>query len=505
MHKAGTPLRPVVAAFDGPLSGISILLERILHQLLTFVPAHIENTQAALTALKEGFPGGKVPKGTSTVSMDVVALYPSIPIDDGVAAVLKKITEHEEEIDLLGLSKEDIQRLLKLVLENNYFKFDNEVFRQRKGVAMGNHLAPPFAILFMDKLEQDMLRTAERQPCLYKRYVDDCLMGWTHGEQQLRQFIDHCNSQHLNIRFTWDSTSGGVAVPFMDASIAISADHTIHHELFQKPSDSGVNLNFTTALPMGVKMSIATQQFRRAAFLSSDSAAEIRSSAKITTLLQENDYSQEAIEKAYKSSKKPPRGRGRGDDRTIPLKLPFISDTLHSQVSRLSKQSGLPIRVIYQPARNLKSHLVRSAFIPPTCSVHQKFEEQQMREKRTRGKPRDDCISCQSGLKGSTCDRRGVVYLLICKLCNEEYIGETARTPRARLGEHHFQARNKIKQTAWGEHMREKHPEVDINKEPVFTAKILATVEMETKRKIREAIEIRERNPAINRSKGWLV
>ena len=56
---------------------------------------------------------------------------------------------------------------------------------KREGVAMGNHLAPPFAILFMDKIEQNILRTVERQPCLYKRYVDDCLMGWVHGEEQL--------------------------------------------------------------------------------------------------------------------------------------------------------------------------------------------------------------------------------------------------------------------------------------------------------------------------------
>ena len=32
-HKPGIPIRPVVAAFDGPLSGVSIVLERILNHL----------------------------------------------------------------------------------------------------------------------------------------------------------------------------------------------------------------------------------------------------------------------------------------------------------------------------------------------------------------------------------------------------------------------------------------------------------------------------------------
>ena len=84
--------------------------------------------------------------------MDVVALYPSIPIKDGVEAVLDKLDEHEEEIDTGGLSRDEIESLLSLVLQNNCFKFGEKVYRQKKGVAVGNHLAPPlsFAILFMD-------------------------------------------------------------------------------------------------------------------------------------------------------------------------------------------------------------------------------------------------------------------------------------------------------------------------------------------------------------------
>ena len=72
------------------------------------------------------------------------------------------------------------------------------VYRQLEGVAMGNHLAPPFAILFMDKLEQKMLATAEKKP----EFVDDCLMAWLHGEENLKEFIKHCNNQHPHIKFT---------------------------------------------------------------------------------------------------------------------------------------------------------------------------------------------------------------------------------------------------------------------------------------------------------------
>ena len=39
--------------------------------------------------------------------------------------------------------------------------------------------------------------------------------------------------------------------------------------------------------------------------------------------------------------------------------------------------------------------------------------------------------------------------------------------------------------------MREKHLRVEVGKAPIFSAKILPIVKMDTKRKIREAVEIR--------------
>ena len=132
IHKSNAPLRPVVAAFDGPLTPVSILLERILHQLLKFVPAHIKDTTAATRSLRRIFPELKVPKNVIIVTMDVVAWYPSIPIDNGISAVRGKLEWHKDEVDTGGLSIEDIEKLLRLVLNNNFFKFGDKVYRQKK-------------------------------------------------------------------------------------------------------------------------------------------------------------------------------------------------------------------------------------------------------------------------------------------------------------------------------------------------------------------------------------
>ena len=96
--------------------------------------------------------------------------------------MLRKLSLHQEDIDMLGLSLDDIESLLTLILENNFFTFNKQVYRQKHGIVMGNHLAPPLAIIFMDSLEGNMLSTAEKKPEFYKQYVDDCLLAWTHGD-----------------------------------------------------------------------------------------------------------------------------------------------------------------------------------------------------------------------------------------------------------------------------------------------------------------------------------
>ena len=94
--------------------------------------AHIGNSKAITERLKNTFYDMRVPADTIIVTMDVVALNPSIPIEDGIVAVLEKLKRHQHEIDWMGLRIADIEVLTRFVLENNYFKFGQTTYRHRK-------------------------------------------------------------------------------------------------------------------------------------------------------------------------------------------------------------------------------------------------------------------------------------------------------------------------------------------------------------------------------------
>ena len=165
-HKPGLPLRPVVSSSGSPLSNVSVLLERILNQLLRFVPAHLSSTEECVDELRCL---GRLPEDCIVASLDVVSLYSNIPVDEGIDAVMELLAQHREDVDMFFLSLPDARQLLTFVLQSNYFSFGESVYRQRKSLAMGNPLAPPMAIIFMSKLESEALALSPHKPRLYRR------------------------------------------------------------------------------------------------------------------------------------------------------------------------------------------------------------------------------------------------------------------------------------------------------------------------------------------------
>lgn len=67
---------------------------------------------------------------------------------------------------------------------------------------MGTRMAPPYANLFMGKLEHDFLQTQPLTPLLWVRFLDDIMMLWTDGETSLKTFLEQLNQLRV-VQFTF--------------------------------------------------------------------------------------------------------------------------------------------------------------------------------------------------------------------------------------------------------------------------------------------------------------
>ena len=227
-HKPGNPLRPIVSACGDPLDKLSWFLQCILTQLLSFIPAHLTNTQSYLTRLHDTFPNG-LPSQSIVFSFDVCNLYGSIPIQEGIDAVMNLIKTNLNKMNMFGIIIDDLRSLLTHVLINNYVRFNSKIFKQTTGIAMGNRLSPPVAIAFMHYFETSFLSRLKNIPIFYVRYIDDILGVWTHGMDQLNHFFNLMNTHNPSIRLTMDHTGDSGKIAFLDTLITVQAyTHRAH-------------------------------------------------------------------------------------------------------------------------------------------------------------------------------------------------------------------------------------------------------------------------------------
>ena len=79
------------------------------------------------------------------VTINVWSLYTNIPHTEGIQALNRIL----EEAHTFPMKKILICRLAYQVLTKNYFTFNNSLYIQIQGTAMGTRIAPAYANIFM--------------------------------------------------------------------------------------------------------------------------------------------------------------------------------------------------------------------------------------------------------------------------------------------------------------------------------------------------------------------
>lgn len=121
-------------------------------------------------------------------------------------------------------------------------------------------MAPSYAKIFMDRLENSLPDGYHKKPHTWLRYIDEICMIWTEGEEQLKVLSSYFNSAHDTIKFTWDWSHKSVN----HLDVTIISDHgNFTTDLFVKPTDKHQYLDFHSCHPPGRKRSIPYSQALR--------------------------------------------------------------------------------------------------------------------------------------------------------------------------------------------------------------------------------------------------
>ena len=138
------------------------------------------------------------------VSYDVTSLFTNVLLDYKIDLYVEKAFKDNWFCSTydLAISKQYLSELLKIATKDQLFQFNDNLYLQTDGVAMGSPLGPLLANVFLCHVEET-LEQQDKLPSFYRRYVDDTLVV-IKNVAEAEQFLITLNSCHPSIQFTME-------------------------------------------------------------------------------------------------------------------------------------------------------------------------------------------------------------------------------------------------------------------------------------------------------------
>ena len=330
IHKSlhNVPGLPVISYCCTPTENCSEFLDHHLKILMQKRWSYIKDSG---DFIKETRNLGSIPENVILVTGDVEGLYPNIPHEAGLKALRRVLDKREQHT--IPTSK--LIRVADFVLKNNYFDLDGQIKQQISGTAISTKFAPPYACLFMNKIETAFLETQELQPLVLFRYIDDIFFIWARSEQELQTFLRSLNELHTGIKFTYEPSKESIA--FLDLKVSFKNSKIIT-DLYVKSTDRHQYLHYLSAHPKHTKQSVVLSQTLRISRLSSYEESFMEHKANMKSWFLKTEY---------------PEG-------SISAKMDKVKFSNIERKSNSKTQNGIPLVVIYHTLLKSLSSIVNN-------------------------------------------------------------------------------------------------------------------------------------------------
>ena len=435
LHKTGIPMRPVMAATKTVGYGLGKVLTRRLDDLRKS-PYVVKDSFEFVDKIRKSANAEK-----TMVSFDVKSLFTNVPLTYTIDLILDRMYP-KCNTNCQGRSKarqcndcrrrEDFNILLRAATSEIQFIFDDKIYIQHNGVAMGAPLAPVIADIFMAHLENSLMDKLKQIGVQeWFRYVDDTFV-LLNPNTSIDNVLNILNEFHPSIKFTHEPEENN-SIPFLDVRVLrtevkkvkeVEEDNEKEKEIittyifdttiFRKETFTGLMTNWHSFVPFSYKKSSVVSMIKRALSICSTYSLLTEEFDKIRTICQKNDYPAWFIDirigiglSKYLEKMKtnePHLPVSGCPKRRMFIEIPYIgeqTDALKKKISRLTAESrpDLDIHYVAKPPRSVKT------FFPTKDPVPKHLQSD-------------------------------IVYAAKCKDCGDTYVGKTERQCNRRLREH---------------------------------------------------------------------
>jgi hypothetical protein len=197
IHKQNAPIRPVINWRNAPAYKLAKMLTK---KLRTHIPLPYTFNVKNSVHLIEDLSNITFSSNLQLVSFDITNMYSNVPTDE-VLQIFDFLCGQqiiEEKV------RNDLRSLVKIVLEQNYFQFDNDFYSQEIGLAMGSPTSSIFSESYLQYKEcMDIFDILKRNNVIeYFRYVDDILIVYDKTHTNIEGVLNSFNNIMPTMIFT---------------------------------------------------------------------------------------------------------------------------------------------------------------------------------------------------------------------------------------------------------------------------------------------------------------
>ena len=456
IHKPNHPLRPIC-------SSVQAYNYKLASELASILTSHASNSFTVRSTFDfvneiNGLTSNKF----HICSFDVTSLFTCIPINETIDIAIHYAFENTDKIQ--GLTRKNFKKLLEMSTKETNFSFNDKIYDQIDGVAMGSPLAPVMANIFMRYLEEKFSNFGGVLPAFYRRYVDDSFLLFE-NKNDVGPFYEFMNSLHPNIKFTLEEESpGSLSFAFLDVKI-MRSDNTFTTQTYFKPTFTGLYTNWFSFTPRKYKINLVKCLLSRAWKICSNQQLFSEDWLKIKENLVKNQYPEALLNALQRNFVEKQNNATTETDpvTTVPkievsLVLPYHGFNLSTKLNK----SLISLLSIAYPQVELKV-IFRTTFrLSHLFSIKDKIPKRLT---------------------------SFVVYCVHCTNCDAKYIGKTKRHMITRFKEH----LKPQKPTAITDHILRNNHDVNIN-----DVNFLARGKNDYDLLIKESLLVKRLSPSLN-------
>ena len=446
----------------------------------------------------------------SIFSLDIKAMYPSLIKEVVLEAVTHVLSLHRDEIP--EARADVIKSSVELCIDNAYLFYRDEWFQSLIGIPTGGPESSSLAnitlryLILKYKQSHEYLTMFSQYINNINRFLDDIFGNWTGTKDQFFVFINHLNKfmSNYGIVFDMGSTQFGKLVNFLDVVVDISSGYLVT-DMYIKPTDSPNLLNRGSFAPSHLFTSVPYTQYRRASLICSTTELRDKQYQRITDKLVNNGYSIEELVVSQERAKSLDRCKIlqitnsqqsvnviQNNEQNVTVSLSFVTKyNFHAKLFRsFFTNKKIVIENLIGPHRIIMA-LKKNPNIGDSLFSKKKFAATRVRSSSL-SPCRSNCKTCpllslenKITLEGrvfslfteGSCKSEDVIYVCVCKSCDDFYIGQTITPLNLRMNNHRgafFDG--KPEKSALALHIHKDHPSMVNNHTNNYKVGILAQV-----------------------------